>query len=62
MLVCAENQRNFDFHGGLCWFVLKMLRNFEFQGGLCWFVLKCIETSNLKVVCAGLCWVCAGLC
>ena len=35
VLVCAENHRNFDFQGGLCWFVL----------GLCWFVLKIIETT-----------------
>ena len=55
VLVCAERHRNFDFQGGLCWFVL----------GLCWFVLKSIVSSINEKVCAGLCWfvlVCAGLC
>ena len=62
MLVCAEMHRNFDFHGGLCWFVLKIIETSIFKVvcagfvlGLCWFVLKCLETLNLKVVCAGLC-------
>ena len=65
MLVCAKNHRNFNFQGGLCWFVLKGIETAIFKvvcAGLCWFVLvlcwfvvKSIVSSINEKVCAGLC-------
>ena len=38
VLVCVEMLRNFEFEGGLCWFVLKSIETSIFKlvcAGLC---------------------------